>query len=377
LAMNKNKIKKTALILGFIGLIIFSVGNTFAQRDSMNPATSLKLIIHETINLSEPVKSADELVVALSDSLNYVCENLNLTIKNTGQWFNKQMFEQCIDQANSNSQFIGPYYKGYNYTYTTGNRQLIKMNIHFNYRFPRKTLIRYLNEAESKATNILNTIIIPDMDDYQKEIALHDYIIQHASYDDLNYRKNTVPAESYTPYGILIRGIGVCSGYAYTMKYLCDKAGLESIVVSGKGDGGDHAWNIIKVEGKYYHVDATWDDPVGKERLRYYYFNLNDEMMAINHSWNRNHYPKCTATEYNYYRLNDLWVANMEECKERIENTIARHEETVQMQVGDFSLSTFQKTLKNTVSSQNFYGRYSYSYDDKLGIVEIKFQYSD
>lgn len=208
-------------------------------------------------------------------------------------------------------------------------------------------------------------------------MALHDYIITHARYDELNYQKNTIPDESYTPYGILIKGAGVCSGYAYTMKYLCDKVGIECIVISGKADGGDHAWNMVKIGGEYYHVDLTWDDPLGKDQLRYYYFNLNDEMMAINHSWDKSLYPRCTATEYNYYHLNDLWVADMEECRERIENTIAAHKESVHMQVAGFSLAVFKKTLQSVVAEQHFYGRYTYSYDEKLGIVEIHFKYSD
>lgn len=250
------------------------------------------------------------------------------------------------------------------------------MNIHFNYRFPRKTLLHYLNEVETKATSITKTIITPDMNDYQKEVALHDYIINHARYDDLNYRRNTVPDESYTPYGILIKGTGVCAGYAYTMKYLCDKAGIDCIVVSGKADGDDHAWNMVKIGGDYYHVDVTWDDPVGMDRLRYYYFNLSDEMMAVNHSWDRNLYPQCTATQYNYYYLNDLWVADMEECRKRIENAITAHDKNVHMQVGGFSLTVFKKMLQTVVANQRFYGRYTYSYDEELGIVEIRFQYS-
>lgn len=376
--MKKSRSENLPKLILSLWLIMLLLSMPPVLAISVNPlATPVKLTAKETINLSKPVSSEDELVIALSDSLNRVCENLNLTINNHPQWFTKQKFDQCMKRANSMSSLIRPYYKSYNYTYTTRDNRAIKMNIQFNYKFPRKPLLHYLAEVETEATRIINTTITPRMDDYQKEIALHDYIINHARYDELNYRRNTIPDESYTPYGILIKGTGVCAGYAYTMKYLCDKVGIECIVVSGKGDGGDHAWNIVKIGGEYYHVDVTWDDPMGKDRLSYNYFNLNDEMIAVNHSWDPSLYPKCSATEYNYFHRNDLYVADMDECRKRIEKTIAAHKEHIHMQIAGFSLAVFKKMLQTVVAEQRFYGRYTYIYDEKLGIVEIKFEYSD
>ena len=378
--MKKNLRINLLKMICYLWFFILPLGIPPFHGYAAKPAAALAILSpQQTINISEPVSSADQLVDILSDSLNRVCENLNLTIKNTNQWFSKEIFAQCMNRVDTKSLMVGLYYKGYNYNYTynTANKSALKMNIHFNYLFPRKTLLQYLKAIETKAVNIINTVITPDMDDYQKEKALHDYIINHARYDELNFRNNTVPAESYTPYGILIKGAGVCAGYAYTMKYLCDKAGIDCIVVSGKAEGGDHAWNIVKIGGEYYHVDLTWDDPAGKDLLRYYYFNLNDEMMAVNHRWDNKLYPKCIATEYNYYQKNNLWVADMEECRERIENTIAAREEKVHMQVSGFSLPVFKKNLQTVVAEQRFYGKYSYSYDEELGIVEIKFEYSD
>lgn len=367
-------------IIKVIWVCILTAGITFAAGDSIsvNPVvTPVKLTPRESINIPGPVTSYHELLDIVSDSLNNVCENLTLSIKNTNHWFNKQQFDKCIDQAVSKSPLTGPYYNGYNYTYTTGNKLFIKMNIKLNYRFPRKTLLQYLNETETKATNIMTTVITPDMDDYQKEIALHDYIVNYARYDDLNYRNNTLPNESYTPYGILIKGVGVCEGYAQAMKFLCSKAGVECIVVSGQGDGGDHAWNMVKIGGKYYHVDVTWDDPVGADRSTYHYLNLSDPMIAINHTWDTNLYPQCNSTEYNYYRINNLWVESMAECKQRIENAIVNQEERIHLKVSDFTLTTFKKALRSISAKMNFIGQYSYSYDEALGIVEVEFTYSE
>jgi hypothetical protein len=368
----KKTIVMTLWVFTLMAGIAFGAGDSILINPVVAPA---KLITQKTINISAPVKSYNELFAVISDSLNSVCENLNLTIKNTNQWFSKKQFDKCIDQADPQSMFIGPYYKGYNYTYTTGGK-IIEMNIHFNYQFPRKILLRYLSETEIKATNIINTVITPDMEDYQKEIALHNYIVNHTRYDDLNYRNNTVPDESYTPYGILVRNTGVCAGYAHTIKLLLNKVGIECLLVSGKADGGDHAWNIVKIDNEYYHLDTTWDDPVGKEQLTYHYFNLSDEMIAVNHTWDKSRYPLCSATKYNYYRMNDLWVKDMGECEQRIQNAVANREESIQLKVSGFNLTAFKKTMKSLLKKMSFVGQYTYSYDQDLGIVEIQFQYS-
>ena len=173
-----------------------------------------------------------------------------------------------------------------------------------------------------KAEEIINSVISPDMDDYQKEKALHDYIVRHASFDYANYQNNSIPEESYTPYGVLIKGAGVCEGFAQAMELLSNKVGLECIVVVGEGDGQPHTWNIIKVGGNYYHLDVTWDDPVNAGKLSYHYFNLSDDMISVDHYWDKSIYPSCESIEYNYYQVNGLLVNNMDECRQRIKNAI-------------------------------------------------------
>lgn len=153
-----------------------------------------------------------------------------------------------------------------------------------------------IQEYYSKAKSIISKIIKPGMTDYQKEKAIHDYIVNNTRYDTRSY----VPEESYTPYGVLINGVAVCQGYAYATALLLNMAGVKSIVVVGTAGGGPHAWNIVQINGQYYHLDTTWDDPVVltgnntiKNVLRYNYFNLSDSEIAKDHYWERNNYPAC------------------------------------------------------------------------------------
>lgn len=157
-----------------------------------------------------------------------------------------------------------------------------------------------IKETISKAHDIISQIVKPGMTDYEKELAIHDYIVTHTQYDYDNFLNNTVPEESYTAYGVLVKGTGVCQGYAAAMHMLLNMAGINTIIVTGTAKDGsstqNHAWNIVEVGGRYYHVDATWDDPItqdGQGILSHQYFNLNDNEMSKDHYWDRSVYPQC------------------------------------------------------------------------------------
>ncbi|MCX7921795.1 MAG: DUF5050 domain-containing protein [Clostridia bacterium] len=170
----------------------------------------------------------------------------------------------------------------------------------------------------SKAKEIISNVIKPGMSDFEKELALHDYVVTHTSYDYENFKNNTLPYESHTPYGVLVKGIGVCDGYARTMQILLHLAGIESITILGEsnlynsnsqlvnsenddkktndGININHAWNIVKIGQDYYHLDATWNDPTndeGNNYLLHTYFNISDNQISVNHNWDRTVYPKC------------------------------------------------------------------------------------
>lgn len=153
----------------------------------------------------------------------------------------------------------------------------------------------------NKAKDIVNNITNTNMSDLEKEIAIHEYVVKNTAYDYDNYINEVVPKDSYTAYGALIIGRAVCQGYADVMKLLLNLAGIEAQVVVGYA-GEPHAWNLVKIEGEYYHVDATWDDPVpdAGDKVRYTYFNLSDERMSKDHEWNRNRYRTSTSEKFQY-----------------------------------------------------------------------------
>jgi len=151
----------------------------------------------------------------------------------------------------------------------------------------------------NKVNSIINEVIKDGMSDLEKEKAIHDYLVLNCRYDYDNFLKGTIPEESYSAYGLLINGAGVCQAYAEATQILLSRAGIECMIVTGSANGvggwGGHAWNIVKIDGKYYHLDVTWDDPVPDEkgRVLYWYFNLTDEQISNDHTWERSLYPEC------------------------------------------------------------------------------------
>ena len=125
---------------------------------------------------------------------------------------------------------------------------------------------------------ILGEMITDDMDDYQKEKAVHDYIVQNVNYD-------TTLSEN-TAYAALTKGNTVCQGYALLAYKMLNRAGIETRIIEGATEA-PHLWNLVQLDGKWYHLDCTWDDPVPSRDgyISYKYFNLTDEQMRADHSW--------------------------------------------------------------------------------------------
>ena len=130
----------------------------------------------------------------------------------------------------------------------------------------------------------------------EKEAALHDYIVDHVSYDP---NQNT----SLTAYNALVEGTAVCGGYTESFMTLLTMAGIENTTIAGSAGSQSHVWNAVKLDGKWYHVDVTWDDPInGDDRLiSHDYFNLTDSEISSDHYWDKEAQPVViTANSHDY-----------------------------------------------------------------------------
>ena len=142
------------------------------------------------------------------------------------------------------------------------------------------------SECISAAAVILNGVKgNSSLTDVQKALLIHDRLALHCEYDYQNYLNGTISDDSYTMYGALANGTAVCQGYSEAYLYLLEQVGIESYLCSS--DALNHAWNIVEIGGKAYHVDVTWDDPVWDKTGHVLHENFlvsNDGIYASGHT---------------------------------------------------------------------------------------------
>lgn len=135
----------------------------------------------------------------------------------------------------------------------------------------------YDDAAFQKAVEAALATADENKSDLENAIALHDYLVLNCEYDEENYEKGTVPVVSHSAYGTFVNRIAVCDGYALAYKHLLNQMGIECYMVDSGSMG--HAWNMIVLDGEYYQVDVTWDDPVWDRvgRVMHNYMFRSDE----------------------------------------------------------------------------------------------------
>lgn len=151
----------------------------------------------------------------------------------------------------------------------------------------------------------------------EKEAYIHDFICDNVRYDKL---KKPYSHEIIGPLG---QGVGVCEGIAKTVKILCDALGIWCMVAISdanpeKGIKYRHAWNVVRIGGRYYHLDATFDNSLGHDGvIRYDYFNLSDPQFFRDHEPVLYGAPACEDGDRFYYREKKLSFTKKEEVEKR------------------------------------------------------------
>ena len=209
-------------------------------------------------------------------------------------------------------------YAGCNVSYSTAGYIKYTMAYHSNAEQEAK-----LTEAVAEA---MTTLQLNGLSEAKKITKIHDYICNH-----VDYAYNSTEEQIYTAYGALCTGKAVCQGYAVLFYRLCKEAGLSVRIISGTGNGGAHAWNIVRIGSKYYNVDCTWD---GQGAATYNNFLLKSEADFSNHtrkSWKvvGNHYLYYTSAEFNaQYPMTEKSWDESDNSNDSVETTYAHSEET-------------------------------------------------
>ena len=211
------------------------------------------------------------------------------------------------------------------------------------YLYSMSEIMQLNNQLEATAQKLIGELINEHQSDYDKVRVLHDYLKRNLEYDMVAANSRNLNdlnvAEAHTIVGALLRHKCVCEGFAKAMKYLCDRISIECWVVCGNGNSplamGPHAWNIVRINGYYHHVDVTWDNQYSDsaEIPNYGYLNLSDDEIARDHTWNRKHYPACPSSPYNYFRVNDALLDSRAQLESFLYNSFQNEEEIVMFRV--------------------------------------------
>lgn len=309
--MNKNKDNKVIFITCFICLIIVTVF-TFGKEK----------IIHKYYELTIKEKYSNIVVndYFVEDNFNYVDNYTDTKIHNKEELINSLYYiinsgtsytERYIDESyinyeedintltNNNGEelkdimsnlnnYVHPFNSSNNIIISYGNNYKIGFTINKAYTDEE---INLLNE---KVNNILKEKTNNSMPIKEKIKVIHDYIIDNTQYDKLKYEnKEDTTYKSNTAYGVLVEGYGTCNGYSDAMAIFLNKMN----VINYKISNDEHIWNLVYLDGKWYHLDLTWDDPISTTNInRDTYFLIDtNTLKKINddtHNYDKNIYSE-------------------------------------------------------------------------------------
>lgn len=253
--------------------------------------------------------------------------------------------------------------------------------LQFNYIYSNSEIVKRSNII-NKCLAEINSLVSNIFDDFKKVNVVIEYIAKKTSYAiDCKYNQNAS--------AVFCDNVAQCSGYSKALQLALESINIPVIYVEGKSQNQNHAWNIVKINNKYYHVDVTYLDGINNNsndlRIKQYLF-YTDDMMKADHSWDNKSFPVCDDNSLNnklrsinnqndnsvkiFNNLNDLRLYIIDSLNKRLPMI-----EFI-MQLNNFSQAEinryFQNTLKRAINEAKVSVKISYSIGE---YCQIKFEY--
>ena len=183
--------------------------------------------------------------------------------------------QELLSQINN---FVHVYnsFKTIKTTYTTNGKITLYINRTYSENDIEK-INKRLDELENK-------IIDKSKNERDNIKEIHDYIINNTKYNVED--ENKTNTESSSALGVFFNNLATCNGYTDATSLLLDRLGVKNVRISND----DHIWNLVYLDGKWLHLDVTWDDPVNnlnKDMLLYDYFLKETSEMDAKHNYNK------------------------------------------------------------------------------------------
>ncbi len=186
-------------------------------------------------------------------------------------------------------------------------------------------------KMEIEAVSAAAMAFIQDAEtDFEKAVILHDFLTKSCTYAGKTDTEIGSKSTAHTAYGALVDKYAFCDGYASAYKILLNRCGIECIIAEGATDVQPHLWNVVNQDGKYYHIDCTWNDAdvdFVSDLAFHGFFNLSDNAIAKTHRiYTDFTLPKCNS-ENNYYATKNAKVVSIDEIEDtayiQIKNAIS------------------------------------------------------
>lgn len=216
------------------------------------------------------------------------------------------------------------YVEGFRYTEHFLGEALTEITFEGTYSMTKEDAEPVLLDMERSLSGCMSEVPLNE-DEYSTVKYLYEYLIDNTEYDkDADNNQNIC--------SVFLEGHSVCQGYAKAMQYMLQKVGIQSVLVTGYTGSERHAWNLVRVNGKYYYLDPTWGDASyfysGDENsdgggfsptINYDYFLVTTEEISRTHTFEESvELPVCDSIEDNYYVREGLYFESYD--RQQLEN---------------------------------------------------------
>ena len=268
------------------------------------------------------------------------------------------------------------YVERYMYTTYTRGSTIVYMEFEGKYNYSKEEAKRIGEEIEKNAKEIIAGVD-KNADDYEKI----RYVFERLS-DDTTYSTTSVNNQNMA--SVLYDHVSSCAGYSKATQYLLNMLGINAFTVTGDAAGGAHAWNMVKADGNWYHLDVTWGDMDFQENME---GSVDKAVMTYNYDYflvttsdiKKSHrpdelvlLPECTSQEDNYYVREDLYYTevNPDKIRKAFEKGYEDKDNVVRMKCADKTIYNAMKSY--LLDDQNVFdyvilkGKISYMDDPEL-----------
>ena len=303
------------ILLAFIIAVILVTANVkyiFFERNVQDKAPDYRLgewyynsLTYKEQLLYNEVEEAAEKIDDKTDNLPYLyTEDEFVKVVKSVVYDNPELFYLMSDETE---------------LFTTSRKTHVKLN-YYDDKSDIKAMRKELNNKLAEIASALD-IESEDADNFDIETAIHDYIVLNCEIDlgnEYNYINDTA-------YGALINGKAYSGGYSAAFKLLMNRYGMVCYVIEGEVNDQRHLWNMVYINGSYFHVDVTWNDSdieYVENLLFHAYFNVSNTIISEDHYIPDLSLIPAAHTESNYYNMKNLYIIDLEDMKSRINRII-------------------------------------------------------